>query len=189
MQAGIVGEIASHDFDIVGTDAQSGGIAHESAHGDGFIGEPGEYRLTCELPQTAIQMQPSASMQSPSGWPPWNSSSAVNSPTHPSFASKGALKTAMYYMAKELGPKKIRVNTVVPTWMWGPPVEGYVKMVAKQRGVSQDVVIGEITSRMPLGEIPSDGDVAEAVIFFCSDRARLITGQALLVNAGEFFRA
>jgi NAD(P)-dependent dehydrogenase (short-subunit alcohol dehydrogenase family) len=100
-------------------------------------------------------------------------------------ASKGALKTAMYYMAKELGPKKIRVNTVVPTWMWGPPVEGYVKMVAKQRGVSQDVVIGEITSRMPLGEIPSDGDVAEAVIFFCSDRSRMISGQYLMVNAAE----
>ena len=99
--------------------------------------------------------------------------------------SKGALKTAMYYMAKELGPKKIRVNTVVPTWMWGPPVEGYVKMVAKQRGVSQEVVIGEITSRMPLGEIPSDGDVAEAVVFFCSDRARMISGQYLMVNAGE----
>jgi NAD(P)-dependent dehydrogenase (short-subunit alcohol dehydrogenase family) len=100
-------------------------------------------------------------------------------------ASKGALKTAMYYMAKELGPKKIRVNTVVPTWMWGPPVEGYVKMMAKQRGVSQDVVIGEITSRMPLGEIPSDGDVAEAVIFFCSDRSRMISGQYLMVNAAE----
>jgi NAD(P)-dependent dehydrogenase (short-subunit alcohol dehydrogenase family) len=100
-------------------------------------------------------------------------------------ASKGALKTAMYYMAKELGPKKIRVNTVVPTWMWGPPVEAYVKMMAKQRGVSTDVVVGEITARMPLGEIPSDGDVAEAVVFFCSDRARMISGQYLMVNAAE----
>jgi NAD(P)-dependent dehydrogenase (short-subunit alcohol dehydrogenase family) len=100
-------------------------------------------------------------------------------------ASKGALKTAMYYMAKELGPKKIRVNTVVPTWMWGPPVEAYVKMMAKQRGVSTDVVVGEITARMPLGEIPQDADVAEAVVFFCSDRARMISGQYLMVNAGE----
>lgn len=100
-------------------------------------------------------------------------------------SSKGALKTAMYYMAKELGPKKIRVNTVVPTWMWGPPVEGYVKMMAKQRGVAPEVVIGEITSRMPLGEIPQDADVAEAVVFFCSDRARMISGQYLMVNAGE----
>jgi enoyl-[acyl-carrier-protein] reductase (NADH) len=69
--------------------------------------------------------------------------------------------------------------------MWGPPVEAYVKITAKQRGISEEAVIGEITARMPLGEIPSDGDVAEAVVFFCSDRARMISGQYLMVNAGE----
>ena len=100
-------------------------------------------------------------------------------------ASKGGLLSAMYYMATELGPDKIRVNMVVPTWMWGPPVAGYVKMTAKQRGCSEDEVIGEITAGMPLGEIPADDDVAEAIVFFASDRSRMITGQRLLVNAGE----
>ncbi|MEE2673605.1 MAG: SDR family oxidoreductase [Myxococcota bacterium] len=100
-------------------------------------------------------------------------------------ASKGGLLSAMYYMATELGPDKIRVNMVVPTWMWGPPVEGYVKMTAKQRGCSEAEVIGEITQAMPLGEIPADDDVAEAIVFFASDRSRMITGQRLLVNAGE----
>jgi NAD(P)-dependent dehydrogenase (short-subunit alcohol dehydrogenase family) len=100
-------------------------------------------------------------------------------------SSKGALRTAMYFMAKELGPDRIRVNTVVPTWMWGPPVEGYVAMQAKRRGVAVEEIVAEITSGMPLGEIPRDEDVAEAVIFLASDRARMITGQHLLVNAGE----
>ena len=101
-------------------------------------------------------------------------------------SSKGALTTAMYYLAKELGPSKIRVNTVVPTWMWGPPVEGYVDMTAQGTGVSRDEVIAGITKNMPLGEIPADEDVAEVVAFFASDRARMITGQALFVYAGEF---
>ena len=48
-----------------------------------------------------------------------------------------------------------------------------------------DEVIGEITAGMPLGEIPADDDVAEAIVFFASDRSRMITGQRLLVNAGE----
>jgi NAD(P)-dependent dehydrogenase (short-subunit alcohol dehydrogenase family) len=100
-------------------------------------------------------------------------------------SSKGALMTAMYFMAKELGPDRIRVNTVVPTWMWGPPVEAYVAMQAKQRGVAVEEIVSEITSGMPLGEVPRDDDVAEAVIFLASDRARMITGQHLLVNAGE----
>jgi len=101
-------------------------------------------------------------------------------------ASKGALLSAMYYMVKELGPEKIRVNMVVPTWMWGPPVQMYIKFQAQQRDLPEEAIIREITAQMPLGEIPADEDVAEAVAFFCSDRARMITGQTLLVNAGEF---
>lgn len=100
-------------------------------------------------------------------------------------ASKGALRSAMYYMAKELGPDRIRVNTVVPTWMWGPPVQNYVRMQAEARGVDESVIVGEIASQMPLGEIPEDGDVAEAIVFLCSDRARMITGQYLQVNGGQ----
>ena len=100
-------------------------------------------------------------------------------------SSKGALMTAMLYMAKDLGPDRIRVNTVIPTWMWGPPVEMFVKMQAKQRGVSKEEVIAGITSKMASPEIPADEDVAEACSFFCSDRSKMITGQSLLVNCGE----
>ena len=100
-------------------------------------------------------------------------------------ASKGALRSAMYYMARELGPDRIRVNTVVPTWMWGPPVQAFVAGQAKARQVDESVLVDEIASQMPLGEIPEDGDVAEAIVFFCSDRARMITGQYLHVNGGQ----
>jgi NAD(P)-dependent dehydrogenase (short-subunit alcohol dehydrogenase family) len=103
-------------------------------------------------------------------------------------ASKGALLSAVPSLAMELGPKKIRVNAVLPTWMWGPPVEGYVQYAAQERGVPAEVVKGEIEAYFPLGEIPTDGDVAEAVGFFLSDRARSISGQTLLVNGGEFCR-
>lgn len=103
-------------------------------------------------------------------------------------SSKGALVAAMYHLVHELGPAKIRVNMVIPTWMWGPPVEGFVKMEAKRRGVEESVVIGEITANMPLGEIPKDDDVANACIFFCSDYSRMVTGETLLVNAGELLR-
>jgi len=103
-------------------------------------------------------------------------------------AAKGAILTAMYPMANELGPKKIRVNMVIPTWMWGPPVQLYVAWQAKERGVSEEAIKAEITANMALGEIPADEDVAEAVIFFCSDRSRMITGETLMVNAGELYR-
>lgn len=103
-------------------------------------------------------------------------------------ASKAALTGAIAHLAQELGPHRIRVNSVVPSWMWGPPVEGYVNSTAEAQGIEPKVIIDGITRQMPLGEIPSDGDVAEVVIFFASDRARMVTGQALLVNAGEYIR-
>ncbi len=101
-------------------------------------------------------------------------------------SSKGALHAAMFHLAKSLGPRRIRVNTVVPTWMWGPPVQMYVQWQVADRGISEEEVVGEITANMPLGEIPADEDVAESAVFLCSDRARMITGQTLYVNSGEY---
>ncbi|MFC8917155.1 SDR family oxidoreductase [Streptomyces sp. NPDC057116] len=103
-------------------------------------------------------------------------------------ASKGALTSAMYSLARELGPCRIRVNTVLPGWMWGPPVQAYVRFTAGAEGVPESEVLGRLTERMALPELATDADVAEAVVFLASDRARAITGQSLLVNAGELMR-
>ena len=103
-------------------------------------------------------------------------------------ASKGTLLSAMYYLAQELGPDRIRVNMVVPSWMWGPPVEAFVKLRAKAEGVPEEKILDEIRSRIPLGEIVPDEEVAEAALLLASDRARCITGQTLMVNGGELMR-
>jgi NAD(P)-dependent dehydrogenase (short-subunit alcohol dehydrogenase family) len=103
-------------------------------------------------------------------------------------ASKGALLSAMYYLTEELGPDNVRVNMVVPSWMWGPPVEGFLRAKAKGEGRSLEEVRDEITADFPLRRMTEDGEVAEAAIFFASDRAKAITGQYLLVNAGEYMR-
>ena len=102
-------------------------------------------------------------------------------------ASKGALLVAVRSLATELAPYRVRVNTVVPGWIWGPNVQTYVDWQVQQRGVSADAVIAEITREIPLGFIPPQEDVAEAIVFFASDRSRVITGQALDVNGGEWF--
>ncbi|WP_329218249.1 SDR family oxidoreductase [Streptomyces sp. NBC_01485] len=103
-------------------------------------------------------------------------------------ASKGALTSAMYSLARELGPHRIRVNTVLPGWMWGPPVQAYVRFTAQAEGVAEEEVLGRLTGRMALPGLATDGDVADAAVFLASDRARAITGQSLLVNAGELMR-
>ncbi len=103
-------------------------------------------------------------------------------------ASKGALTSAMYSLARELGRYRIRVNTVLPGWMWGPPVQAYVQFTAQTEGVPESEVLDRLAGRMALPELASDADVADAAVFLASDRARAITGQSLLVNAGELMR-
>ncbi|MBB4714513.1 SDR family oxidoreductase [Streptomyces luteogriseus] len=103
-------------------------------------------------------------------------------------ASKGALTSAMYSLARELGPHRIRVNTVLPGWMWGPPVQAYVRFTAQTEDVDEATVLERLAGRMALPELATDADVADAAVFLASDRARAITGQSLLVNAGELMR-
>ena len=101
--------------------------------------------------------------------------------------SKAALMTAAQVLAKELGPHGIRVNSIVPGWMWGPNVQGYFAMMEGQTGRSVQEQYDEIASEMALGEIPPDDDCANAAVFFASDLSRVITGQSLDVNGGEVF--
>ncbi|MEU5809720.1 SDR family oxidoreductase [Streptomyces sp. NPDC047718] len=103
-------------------------------------------------------------------------------------ASKGALTSAMYSMAREFGPHRVRVNTVLPGWMWGPPVQAFVTFTAHSEGVPEAEVRDRLAARMALPDLATDGDVADAAVFLASDRARAITGQSLLVNAGELMR-
>lgn len=101
--------------------------------------------------------------------------------------SKGALLTATKSLAMDLAPHHIRVNAVVPGWIWGPNVQTYVDWQVGERGITPEAVIAEITKDIPLGEIPPQEDIAEAIVFFASGMSRMITGQSLDVNGGEFF--
>ena len=58
---------------------------------------------------------------------------------------------------------------------------------AAERGCTPEEVRDEIAQGMALRKMPTDADVAEAAVFFASDRSSMITGQRLLVNAGEFY--
>lgn len=102
-------------------------------------------------------------------------------------ASKGALLTAAQVLAKELGPHGIRVNTVVPGWMWGPSVERYFEMRARRDGTTVEAQREAVTTQIALGRIPTDDECADAVVFFASDLSCVVTGQSLDVNGGEVF--
>jgi NAD(P)-dependent dehydrogenase (short-subunit alcohol dehydrogenase family) len=100
-------------------------------------------------------------------------------------ASKAALMAATKTLAREIGAHGIRVNSVVPGYIWGPALEGYFAMQAKQQGVDPKVVYDNIAKQIALGHIPTSEEIAGAVVFFASDLSRVVTGQSLDVNGGH----
>lgn len=100
-------------------------------------------------------------------------------------ASKAALLSTTYHLADELGPDNIRVNMVVPSWMMGPPVQMLIDYRVSTEGKTPEQVVDDIAGGFPLGRMTSDDEVADVVTFFCSPLAKAVTGQHLLVNAGE----
>jgi NAD(P)-dependent dehydrogenase (short-subunit alcohol dehydrogenase family) len=101
-------------------------------------------------------------------------------------ASKAALRTSAMYLAKELAPDGIRVNTVHIGWMWGFPVQMYVQYQAQQAKVSEEEIKRGIAANIPLGRIPTDDECARPALFLCSDYASAVTGAALDVNGGAY---
>ncbi|XP_055510138.1 L-xylulose reductase [Leucoraja erinacea] len=90
-------------------------------------------------------------------------------------ATKGAVDMLTKVMALELGPHKIRVNTVNPT----------VVMTAMGRiGWSDPAKASGMLSRIPLGRFAEVEDVVNTIIFLLSDKSAMITGTALPVDGG-----
>jgi NAD(P)-dependent dehydrogenase (short-subunit alcohol dehydrogenase family) len=102
-------------------------------------------------------------------------------------ASKAALMAATQGLARELGPSKIRVNSVVPGYIWGPSLQWYFGDLARKRGITPQQVYDEIAANTALRHLPTSEEIAPAVVFFASDLSRVITGQSLDVNGGHVF--
>jgi NAD(P)-dependent dehydrogenase (short-subunit alcohol dehydrogenase family) len=101
-------------------------------------------------------------------------------------SSKGALEVAARHLAGEVGPHGIRVNSIVPGYIWGPRLEGRLNREATASGSAPSDLYEGIAQRLALRTIPTSEDVAKAAVFFASDLSRAVTGQSLDVNGGEY---
>jgi NAD(P)-dependent dehydrogenase (short-subunit alcohol dehydrogenase family) len=90
-----------------------------------------------------------------------------------------------YGLAVELGRHNITVNAVAPGAVEGDRIDRVIAGQAQVRGISEEAMRKQFVDRAPLRRMVSGDDIANAVVFLCSDLARNISGQCLPVNAGE----
>lgn len=100
----------------------------------------------------------------------------------PYAASKWGLIGLTKTLAMELGSYGIRVNAVCPGAVEGERIEGVIEAKATARGVSADEIRAAYLSKSSLGTLIDAEDVAETVLFLCSDGGSRISGQALAVD-------
>ncbi len=124
--------------------------------------------------------QEAAKLFGPSGGSIVNIGSIISSLALPNSviysASKSAVDAVTRCLSKELGPRKIRVNSVNPGMV---ETEG-----AKSGGLTGDEFRKKIEAQTPLGRTGLTQDIAPAVVFLASDDARWITGETLFIAGG-----
>jgi acetoacetyl-CoA reductase/3-oxoacyl-[acyl-carrier protein] reductase len=90
-------------------------------------------------------------------------------------ASKAGLIGLTKSAARELGPKGITVNAVAP---------GMV--LTEMALAAPEDVRTRAQAETVLGRLAEPSDIANAVLFLLSDYARMITGEVLRVDAGQY---
>jgi glucose 1-dehydrogenase len=90
-------------------------------------------------------------------------------------ASKGGVMQLMKSMAQELGPKKIRVNSIAP---------GAVKTPINRAAWETPAAEAELLKLIPEGRVGLPEDIARAAVWLASDASDYVTGTTLFVDGG-----
>jgi 3-oxoacyl-[acyl-carrier protein] reductase len=99
-------------------------------------------------------------------------------------ASKWAVRGITRTVALEVGKFNINVNVVCPGIVETPRMEKLCEEKARVRGWTYEQVYEEYVQDMALKRVTTPQDVANAVLFMCSEESRNITGQELAVDGG-----
>ncbi len=100
--------------------------------------------------------------------------------------AKSTLLAMSQSLATELGEKGIRVNSVAPGYIWGDTLRGYFQHQAGKYGTTVDQIYQATAANSDLNRLPTEDEVASAILFLASDLSSGITGQTLDVNCGEY---
>jgi 3-oxoacyl-[acyl-carrier protein] reductase len=111
---------------------------------------------------------------------------AINAGQGAYAATKSALTVAAQTLAREVGVDGIRVNIVLPGFTPGTNTDAMFGRMAERQGITAEAAQQRMADQTALRRLPVPDDIADAIVFLASERARSITGQTLDVNGGQW---
>ncbi|MDG4884564.1 SDR family NAD(P)-dependent oxidoreductase [Mesorhizobium sp. WSM4884] len=103
----------------------------------------------------------------------------------PYVAAKHGVVGLMRALAAETAKSGVTVNAVCPGFIETDMLEESIQRIVERTGRSVDEARASLAATNPQGHFIQPEEVAEAVLWLCSDAARSITGQAISVSGGE----
>jgi len=89
------------------------------------------------------------------------------------------------HLAEQTGKDSITVNAVHPGYTWTPRLEGILRRWAELEHVSFEEACKHRCQEIPIGRFIQPNDLANLILFLCSEAAGAITGQAIAVDGGS----
>ncbi|MBE6289939.1 MAG: SDR family oxidoreductase [Bacteroidaceae bacterium] len=90
-------------------------------------------------------------------------------------AAKGAIKSFSKTLAKRLGEKRVRVNTIYPGFILTEMTRGILQMPELKK---------HFESESPMGMLGEAEDIAYCALYLSSDASRFVTGQDFVIDGG-----
>src|SRR5918912_2790712 len=100
-------------------------------------------------------------------------------------SAKHGLEGLSKVIALEGGPKGVTSNCICPAYVRTPLVEGQIADQARTRGIAEEEVIEKVMLTEPvIKRLLEPDEVADAVLFLCSDAAAFVNGTSLVLDGG-----
>jgi 3-oxoacyl-[acyl-carrier protein] reductase len=152
----------------------------------GFAEWEAAARLLMISPAYLARTAAEAMMRSgPGGRMVFSASLSIREPI-PTIATSNVARIAIAglvrTLARELGPKGVRVNGVMPGYILTDRIEEVARDRAKRRGTTPELARKELESEIPLGRMGTPEELARVFVFLGSDMSSYVSGALVPVD-------